>query len=537
VTGSTPAGFAANTAVLTASSTGVEKISVATAGTNVFSITPTNTALTDYVALAVTGNGANTITASALTQVTTYDLSTSTGTNALNLVGALQTSTTVTGGAGTDTLRIQPATTVANVTVSGVETLRLSTGATTGNTFFTTGTSFATIRQDGDGAEGGAQTLNNVGAPTAINLIGAGTTALSGTAQAFNTLTVNSSWANASDVAVMKLSNGGTTLTGGIGYAVSGAVAATTLNGLEALTVEVTDIGATGATTFGGITGTTLSSLTATSAGHLVLGTITSAGALGTGTLTSINLSGVTGTTASTLTVGAATVGGALVITSAVNGTTVAGVGTEATTDSIIFSGNVGVDSFTGTGFLGSLVLNGLAGNDVLVGGSGADVITGGEGADTITPGLGNDTVILAETVSAQDTVAVGSTIANNGVDTITGFTTTVDKFNVDALGTAVALTTNLTYTHAANTVLFVPGQAAGLADASSAALITALNTAVTKTAAAANVISYIIVVDNNSSALYSVLDDGVADEYTGDTIVLMGTIDAILVAGDVVFA
>ena len=67
--------------------------------------------------------------------------------------------------------------------------------------------------------------------------------------------------------------------------------------------------------------------------------------------------------------------------------------------------------------------------------------------------------------------------------------------------------------------------------------MITALNTAVTKTAAAANVISYIIVVDNNSSALYSVLDDGVADEYTGDTIVLMGTIDAVLVAGDVVFA
>jgi hypothetical protein len=425
VTGSTPAGFAANTAVLTASSTGVEKISVATAGTNVLSITPTNTALTDYVALAVTGNGANTITASALTQVTTYDLSTSTGTNTLNLVGALQTSTTVTGGTGTDTLRIQPATTVANVTVSGVETLRLSSGATTGNTFFTTGTSFATIRQDGDGAEGGAQTINNVGAPTAINLIGAGTTALSGTAQAFNTLTVNSSWANASDAAIMKLSNGGTTLTAGIGYAVSGAVAATTLNGLEALTVEVTDIGATGATTFGGITGTTLSSLTATSAGHVVLGTITSAGALGTGTLSSINLSGVTGTTASTLTVGTATVGGALVITGAVNGTTVGGVGTEAAADSIIFSGNVGVDSFTGTGFLGSLVLDGKAGNDVLVGGSGADVITGGEGGDTITSGLAADTVVLTETVATADTIisTVGVAYTTATADTITGFT------------------------------------------------------------------------------------------------------------------
>jgi hypothetical protein len=135
--------------------------------------------------------------------------------------------------------------------------------------------------------------------------------------------------------------------------------------------------------------------------------------------------------------------------------------------------------------------------------------------------------------------VLANSTIATMGVDTITGFTTTVDKFNVDALGTATAVTaTGATeaYTHAINSVPFFTGLAAGSADVSNAALITALNAAIVKTAAIAGVVSYIIVVDDNSSALYSVADDGIANEYTGDTIVLMGTIDAVLVSGDIIF-
>jgi hypothetical protein len=172
-----------------------------------------------------------------------------------------------------------------------------------------------------------------------------------------------------------------------------------------------------------------------------------------------------------------------------------------------------------------------------LNGGSGADAITAAPTiANRITGNGGNDTIVLG---SGIDMVITADTAANNGVDTITGFTTTVDKFNVDNLGTATAITATgalVAYTHAVNSVPFFTGFAAGRADASDADLITALNGALVKTAAIAGVVSYIIVVDNNSSALYSVADDGIANEYTGDTIVLMGTIDAILVSGDIIF-
>ena len=499
-TGSAAAGTVLNTAVLTASSTGVEKMSLATSGTNIVSITPTNTALTDYVALEVTGNGTNTITASAMTQATNFDFSKSTGTNTLNMAGALATSTTIVGGTGADTLRIAPSTTAANINVTGVETLRLSTGGTTGSTFFTPAASFTTIRQDGDNSELGAQTLNNVGSPTAINMIGAGSTATSGAAQQFNTLIINSSFTGASDAATLTLSNQGTDLTAGVGYTVGGA--ATTLGGLESLTVNATNLGATGATTFSGITGTTLSSVTASSPGNMVFGTITSAGALGTGTLTSINLAGVTGTNASTLTVGTATVGGALVITGAVNGTTVAGVGTEQASDSIMFTGNVGADSFTGTGFLGSIVLDGKAGGDTLIGGSGADTITGGEGADTITGGLAADSIILTEVVAAIDQVNLGAAsltglaagAASTAVaDTITGFNIATDIIGISITNgqTGLAITNGGNNAVAAGAaVVQQVGTAAatlgattnvvvfgGAAVATSAALVTAIGT------------------------------------------------------------
>lgn len=216
----------------------------------------------------------------------------------------------------------------------------------------------------------------------------------------------------------------------------------------------------------------------------------------------------------------------------------VSGASTQLNLDGSLIVNAANRVSVTGGG--GADTIIGGAGADTIIGGAGADVITSGLGADIITGGAGNDTITLTADGAASDVVIVESNAANNGVDTITGFTTTVDKFNVDALGTATALSLTgaaVAYTHAANTVAFFTGLAAGSADVSNAALITALNAAVVKTAGAAGTVSYIIVVDNNSSALYSVTDDGVADEYTGDTITLMGTIDAVLVAGDIVFA
>jgi hypothetical protein len=421
ITGTVAAGQTTNTATLASTTSGIEGISVATSGTNVFSITGSTTLITDNVRLTVTGSGANTITTSALTNTLTYDLSTATGNNAVNLVGGLQTGTTFTGGTGTDTIRIQGAATAANITVTGFEVLRLSSGGTTGSTFFTGTPSFTTIRMDGDGGELGAQTLNNVGSPTAINFVGAGSTALSGTAQQFNTLTINSSWTGSADSVTVNFSNQGTLLTAGIGYTASGAGTVTTLNGIETLTINATDIGTTGATAFTGITDRDLSSLTVTTAGNVTLGTITAAGALGTGALTSINLAGATGTNASSLTIGADTINGALVITGAINGNTITNTNGQQSTDQVIFNGNVGVDNINNAGFTGVVVANGFAGNDILVGGSGADALTGGEGADTITGGIAADSIVLTEVVAAIDRVRYAQS-ATTDVDNVTGF-------------------------------------------------------------------------------------------------------------------
>jgi hypothetical protein len=68
--------------------------------------------------------------------------------------------------------------------------------------------------------------------------------------------------------------------------------------------------------------------------------------------------------------------------------------------------------------------LNGDAGNDTISGGGGDDIITGGTGTDTLTGGAGDDDFFM-------------STLATNGADTITDFTTGEDQVDVDGTGTA----------------------------------------------------------------------------------------------------
>ena len=539
-----PAGQAAtvNTpTTFTSSSTGVEAMTLAATGTNFVTLVDATTPLaTDYVTLRVTGDGRNTITASALGNLTTIDLSgTTAGTNTVRLDTALNTGTTITGGAGTDTLRVTPTTVVANLTATAMETLRIGAGDNSGTLVFASAPSFTTVRIDGDTAETGTTTLSNMGGGvTTVNYVGDSLTASAASLEVFKGLTINSSYTGSGDTVTVNIGNGG--IANGAGHTMNTLSA----NGVESMLINVSDVTATATTTFTGITSNTLTSIKPTSAGIVVLGTIDASNAVGTGAIASLDFSTVTGTGTSSATLANGSVGAATVITATNTAGALTSVtinGAEATTDQVIFTGGVANDTLAvnagGNRFSGVIVADGKGGNDILAGGTGADVLTGGEGADTITGNAGNDTIILTEIVSRQDIVVTADTAANNGVDTIIGFTSTADKLNVDALGTAVALTTNLTYTHAVNTVLFVPGLAAGTADGVSAALVTALNTAVAKTAALAGVVSYIIVTDNNSSALYSVADDAGTDEYTGDTIVLMATIDAVLVAGDVIFA
>ncbi len=76
----------------------------------------------------------------------------------------------------------------------------------------------------------------------------------------------------------------------------------------------------------------------------------------------------------------------------------------------------------------------------------------------------------------------------------------------------------------------FLGGQAAGAADAPGAAII-ALNAAGTVTAASVSTGNFVLISDDNSAALYSVLDDGAADEYTGNTFTLLSTFDDAIIA------
>jgi len=109
-------------------------------------------------------------------------------------------------------------------------------------------------------------------------------------------------------------------------------------------------------------------------------------------------------------------------------------------------NGNAGDDTLNGNG--GADTLNGDAGDDTIDGGAGNDVISSGAGTDGVTGGLGGDamtggtgveTYVQAATASvapsAKSTAdganfAAGDTLTfANGVDVITGFTTTAGSY------------------------------------------------------------------------------------------------------------
>jgi hypothetical protein len=77
-------------------------------------------------------------------------------------------------------------------------------------------------------------------------------------------------------------------------------------------------------------------------------------------------------------------------------------------------------------------------------------------------------------------------------------------------------------------------GQAAGSAD-SIAASVTALAAAGAWTDAA--VLAYIIVADDNSTAVYSYTGDAGGNDFTAGEFTLMATVGSALAAGNVIFA
>lgn len=207
-----------------------------------------------------------------------------------------------------------------------------------------------------------------------------------------------------------------------------------------------------------------------------------------------------------------------------------------ATTSEIDASGLTGVLTITGVP-ANAIRITGGSDADLIRGSASADLLTGNNGADTFRGLAGNDSIILAETTSAADIVIFQTTGADNGTDTVTGFTPGTDKINLDLVTTSTAVVATgaaVTFTAAANNVLFFPGGAAGDAD-SSAAAITFMNANSAYTDSGNTF--YAVVVDNNSTAVYQILGNAGGNEFTGDTLTLMGTIDTVLSASDILFA
>jgi hypothetical protein len=445
-----------NTATINSTSTGIETISIATAGTNVLAITGTAAAgvASDNSKVVVTGAGANTINVSALTQALTYDLSGATGNNTLRFNQALQSNTTITGGSGTDTVRVDQNSVVAGLSLSNVEILRSATGGSTGTLAFTA-SSLTTLRVDGDTAEGGRLSLIAPGAIATMDYRGDGLSAQAANVQQFKAVTITGAYSGSSDAVALNLTNSSINQLAGYTLNAGGAAGAAILaNGIETLTINAKDVGAAATTTFNnGIASATLQSVAVTTAGGVNLGVVDAAPTTGNSALTSIDLSGVTGTAASAVSfdgvesVGAATQVRGPAGTSALTITT----GVQGATDTLIITGgggNTTIDAQTaGAGraaFAGTLTFTSAAAgvtNNLNVGdldnaavtnsttvatfsGAGAtNNITGGVGVDTITitaTGLGSVNVVNGA-AGADVISASGSSIGirmTGGIDT-----------------------------------------------------------------------------------------------------------------------
>jgi len=258
-----------------------------------------------------------------------------------------------------------------------------------------------------------------------------------------------------------------------------------------------------------------------------------------------------TGTGNDTITTGA---GNAIICGGDGNNTITAGVGdnkvTTGTGDDTITTGDgagivisgAGHDTIT-TGDGADIVVSGAghdiittgAGADIIFSGEGDDIITAGAGADIIDSGAGNDRIALGADGGDIDTVIFGANAATNGSDTITQFTTGVDKLNLAAMTTqtaTTAVTGALTVT--AGNVYFLDSVVTGAAD-SVAESAAQLQAGATWTNASNGVVAFFIVTDANSSAIYQYLESG-GDGITAGELTLMATVDTRIEATDLVF-
>jgi S-layer protein len=310
------------------------------------------------------------------------------GDDTVNADATLSTGDVVNGGAGNDTLAIDAAATAeSSQGVSNFEFLRADTALTQDMVQFT-------------GNAGFTRLISNIAGNVTFNNVAAAATELRAlTHDGGDTLTFDRLLDNATNAVTI-----GTF-----------ADANTTINTLVANDEETINVVAGGATTAG-----RAFEITALTAADLV--TLNVSGAT--------NFTTTIGASATALaTVNASANTGTVVISAAAATSAVAMTGSASAASTL--TGGSGADVITGgsaadnlTGGANADTINGGGGGDTIVGGTGSDNLTGGEGADTITGGANNDTIVLTETVAAADRVVYADTAANNGVDTVTGFTT-----------------------------------------------------------------------------------------------------------------
>jgi hypothetical protein len=180
------------------------------------------------------------------------------------------------------------------------------------------------------------------------------------------------------------------------------------------------------------------------------------------------------------------------------------------------------------------------------------DLSTAGVDADvTLTGAQLNNFSILD--VDAADSLTIdtinGLTMnATDGIDTfvfastdtgvsITGFASNTDKADVSDFETAGALVdgTTLGGDLTDGTVYYLEGQAAGSADSTANALAAIYAGDSTVPTDGGGGTAWVMIADDNSSAIYEWTPDGNGDGATGDAITLIGTFDSVLVNGDLV--
>ena len=452
-----------NTNSTGATSTGVETVAIATAGTNSVNMNfGTNTSRVN-----VTGAGANTLNMQAGGIVATaqfYDLTGATGANTLDVAATLATSSTVTGGTGSDILYVTPAgVALTNLSVSAFETLRLRNAAANGILGFTGAPAFSTIRMGAGGNQGTVVTLlNGLSSTQALAYRGAESAATIANEQVFNGLTGTGALTGAADTLNIAFSNGGRALTGNSAYR-AGVITAL---GVETVAVSTADSATTGVTLLDGIASNTMSSFTATGTGVLTVTNLNGTNATTLGSLSTINLSGLASTAAvSTITVADNSLAAASTFTASAGGGGLI-LAAETATDTLIFNGGAGADVIAAANastslFTGFVTFNGGAGADVIFltnsagvtanGGDGNDNLIGSGAIDTIRGDAGNDTIIGA---AGADVLTGGAgndvfsyLLSNQGVDTISDFAVADDRLGIaDAIINPAGTANNANY-------------------------------------------------------------------------------------------